>query len=214
MALLTNQGSGAGYLAVELTIDKRTQTLTPFIRGPVVSWDLPDEVYEAMRQAGEELLADEEEAASDWPPSGRDWPPIDRTKVGWLNCTIRFVVGTAVIYQQRLLVQYGTFWEWYHALNTLVTTEHQEDRHLYSGGESPELRMHLVRSCYDPAEWGEEPGTPVHYDYSLLILVDTSIAAGGGLGVSGEGPGIFFYPTEEKVLAFARELLTEADSAG
>lgn len=46
----------------------------------------------------------------------------------------------------------------------------------------------------------------VCYTYSLLILVDTSIAAGGGLGVSGEGPGIFFYPTEEQALAFAREL--------
>jgi hypothetical protein len=214
MALLTNDGSGAGYLAVELTIDKRTQPITPFIRGPVVSWDLPDEVYEALRQAEEELLADLEESASDWPPSGRDWPPIDRAKVGWLNCTIRLVVGTAVIYQQSLLVQYGTFWTWYHALNTLVATKHQEDRHLYSGGESPELRMHLVRSYYDPAEWGEEPGTPVRYNYSLLILVDTSIAAGSGLGVSGEGPGIFFYPTEEQVLAFARELLAEADEAG
>jgi len=214
MALITNHGSGPGYLAVELTIDKRTQPIMPFTRGPVVSWDLPDEVYEALRQAGEELLADGEEAAEDWPPSCRDWPPIDRTKVGWLNCTIRFIVGTAVIYQQTLLVQYGTFWTWYHALNTLLTTEHQEDRHLYSGGESPELRMHLVRSYYDPAEWGEEPGTPVCYTYSLLILVDTSIAAGEGLGVSGEGPGIFFYPTQEQALAFARELLAEADRAG
>ncbi len=124
MALLINQESDAGYLAVELTVDKRTQPITPFVRGPVASWDLPEEVYEALRQAEEELEAD------------------------WLNCTIRFVVGTAVIYQQTLLVQYTTFWEWYHVLNTLVTTEHQEDRHLYSGSESPELRMHLVRSYY------------------------------------------------------------------
>ena len=112
MALLTNNGSGAGYLAVELTIDKRSQPALPFARGPVISWELPDDVYEALRQAQEEMLADWEEPASDWPPSGRDWPPIDRAKVGWLNCTIRFVVGTAVIYQQSLLVQYGTFWTW------------------------------------------------------------------------------------------------------
>lgn len=212
MALLTNNRSGAGYLAVELTIDKRSQPVRPFTRGPVISWDLPDDVYESLREAQEEMLADWEE--SDWPPSGRDWPPIDRAKVGWLNCTIRFVVGTAVIYQQSLLVQYGTFWTWYQALNTLVATEHNGDRHLYSGGESPELRMHLVRSYYDPTEWGEEPGTPEQYGYSLLILVDTSMIAGDGLGVSGEGPGIFFYPTEEMVLAFARQLLAEADRAG
>ncbi|MCB8988976.1 MAG: hypothetical protein H6665_00020 [Ardenticatenaceae bacterium] len=48
----------------------------------------------------------------------------------------------------------------------------------------------------------------------LLIYVDTGSAAGGGLGVSGEGPGMFFYPTEEVVLAFARQLLAEADGAG
>lgn len=46
--------------------------------------------------------------------------------------------------------------------------------------------MQLERSYYDPAEWSEEPGTP----------------------------GMFFYPTEEAVLAFARQLLAEADRAG
>ena len=76
MAILTNNRSGAGYLAVELTVDKRLQPVTPFSRGPVISWDLPDEVYEVLRQAGEELEADWEEEASDWPPSGRDWPPL------------------------------------------------------------------------------------------------------------------------------------------
>ncbi len=214
MALLTNDGRGAGYLAVELTINKRLEPVMPFARGPVVSWDVPEEVYAELREAVEEMSEDRDEPASDWPPSGEDWPPIDRAKVGWLVCTIRLVVGTAVIYQQSLLVQYTTFWDWYHALNTLIKTHHREDRHLYSGFESPELRMDLTRSYYDPAEWGEEPGTPVRYSYSLLIYVDTSIASGDGLGVSSEGPGMFFYPTEEKVLAFARQLLAEADGAG
>jgi hypothetical protein len=214
MALLTNDQSGAGYLAVELTIDKQLQPVAPFARGPVVSWDMPDEVYEELGDLVTELAAELGEPESDWPPSGQDWPPIERAKVGWLVCTIRFVVGTAVIYQQSLLVQYTTFWTWYHALNTLITTHHSEDRHLYSGLESPELRMHLERSYYDPAEWGEEPGTPGNYGYSLHIYVDTGIAAGGGLGVSGEGPGMFFYPTEEEALAFARQLLAEADAAG
>ena len=54
----------------------------------------------------------------------------------------------------------------------------------------------------------------MRYSYSLLIYVDTSIASGDGLGVSSEGSGMFFYPTEEKVLAFARQLLAEADGAG
>lgn len=214
MALLTNDGSGAGYLAVELSIDKRLQPITPFARGPVVSWDMPDEVYEELKELREELMADWDETESDWPPSGRDWPPIDRAKVGWLVCTIRFVVGTAVIFQQSLLVQYTTFWEWYHLLSALAETKHTEDRHVYSGSESPELQMHLVRSYFDPAEWGEDPQTPGRYGYSLHIYVDTGIAAGGGLGVSGEGPGMFFYPTEEKALAFARQLLAEADAAG
>ena len=214
MAVLTNDASGAGYLAVELTIDKRFEPLRPFARGPVVSWDVPEEVHAELRAVIDEMEAELDEPASDWPPSGEDWPPIDRAKVGWLACTIRLVVGTAVIYQQSLLVQYTTFWEWYHALNSLIKTHHVEDRHLYSGFESPELRMDLTRSYYDPAEWGEEPGTPVRYNYSLLIYVDTSIAAGDGLGVSGEGPGMFFYPGEEEVLAFARQLLAEADGAG
>lgn len=214
MALLTNSRSGDGYLAVELTIDKRLYPITPFARGPVVSWDVPEEVYAELRAAVAEMEAEEGEPASDWPPSGEDWPPLERAKVGWLVCTIRFVVGTAVIYQQSLLVQYTTFWTWYHALNTLITTHHSADRYLYSGSESPELRMDLTRSYYDPAEWGEEPGTPGRYGYSLLIYVDTGIAAGGGVGVSGEGPGMFFYPTEEKALSFARQLLAEADAAG
>jgi len=46
------------------------------------------------------------------------------------------------------------------------------------------------------------------------IYVDTSIAASDGLGVSGEEPGMIFYPTEEELLAFARQLLAEADGAG
>lgn len=214
MAILTNGSSGGSYLAVELRIDKRLQPISPFARGPVVSWDVPDELYERLQEAAAEIAADWDDPASDWPPSGADWPPIDRAKVGWLACTIRFVVGTAVIYQQSLLVQYTTFWEWHHALNSLVTTHHKEDRHLYSGAESPELQMHLTRSYYDPVEWGEEPGTPVRYTYSLLIYVDTGIAAGDGLGVSGEGPGMFFYPTEATLLAFARQLWAEAEEAG
>lgn len=54
----------------------------------------------------------------------------------------------------------------------------------------------------------------MNISYSLLIYVDTSIVSGDGLGVSSEGPGIFFYPTEEKALAFARQLLAEVDVAG
>lgn len=61
---------------------------------------------------------------------------------------------------------------------------------------------------------GEEPLFQVNISYSLLIYVDTSIVSGDGLGVSSEGPGIFFYPTEEKALAFARQLLAEVDVAG
>ncbi len=215
MALLTNDRSGPGYLAVELTIDKRLHPITPFARGPVVSWDVPDEVYEEVAALSERLLAELDEPESDWPPGGKDWPPIDKTKVGWLSCTIKFVVGTAIIYQQSLLVQYSTFWEWYHLLHALVATEHTEDRHLYSGGESPELNMHLVRSYFDPEEWGLDPQTADRYSYSLVICVDTGIAAGEPEAeVSGEGPGMFFYPTQEQVLAFARQLLSEADASG
>ena len=135
MAILTNGSSGGSYLAVELRIDKRLQPISPFARRPVVSWDVPDELYERLQEAAAEIAADWDDPASDWPPSGADWPPIDRAKVGWLACTIRFVVGTAVIYQQSLLVQYTTFWEWYHALNSLVTTHHKE---LDSGDFEPE----------------------------------------------------------------------------
>ena len=71
MALLTNNGSGAGYLAVELTIDKRSQPALPFARGPVISWELPDDVYEALRQAQEEML-----------PIGRNRPRIGRHPAG------------------------------------------------------------------------------------------------------------------------------------
>jgi hypothetical protein len=107
MALLTNDRSGAGYLAVELTIDKRLQPITPFARGPVVSWDVTDEVYAELKELTEEIIAELGGPESDWPPASKDWPPIDRAKVGWLSCTIRFVVGATVIYQQSLLVQYG-----------------------------------------------------------------------------------------------------------
>ncbi|MBK8986249.1 MAG: hypothetical protein IPM39_09235 [Chloroflexi bacterium] len=133
--------------------------------------------------------------------------------MGWLVCTIQFVVGTAVIYRQSLLVQYTTFWDWYHSLDTLVKTEHSEECHLYSGGESPELRLHLIRSYFDPAEWGENPMATNGYSYELQTSVDPGIAA-GELSVSGEGPGMFFYPTQASVLAFARQLLAEADAAG
>lgn len=38
MALLTNDDRDAGYLAVELTVDKQLEPVTPFARGPVISW--------------------------------------------------------------------------------------------------------------------------------------------------------------------------------
>lgn len=213
MALLTNDRSGDGYLAVELTIDKRLQPVMPFTRGPVASWGVPDEVYQELETLSEELTAEIEEPESDWPPANKDWPQIDRAKVGWLNCTIRFVVGATVIYQQSLLVQYTTFWDWHYLLDALTVTEHTEDRHVTSGGESPELNMHLERSYFDPEEWGLDPETTDGYSYALHIYVDTGIGAGAS-GVSGEGPGMFFYPTQEKVLAFASQLLAEADAAG
>lgn len=213
MALLTNDRSGSGYLAVELTIDKQLQPVMPFMRGPVASWEVSDEVNQELAALSEALMAEVEESESDWPPSGKDWPQIDRAKVGWLNCTIRFVVGATVIYQQTLLVQYTTFWDWHHLLNALIATEHTEDRHVYSGGESPELRMHLERSYFDPEEWGFDPETTSRYSYALHIYVDIGIGAGES-GVSGEGPGMFFYPSQEALLAFARQLLAEADAAG
>ncbi|MBK8986250.1 MAG: hypothetical protein IPM39_09240 [Chloroflexi bacterium] len=77
MALLTNDLSGGGYLAVELTIDKRLQPITPFARGPVVSWDMPDELHAELVALSEELAAELAEEESDWPPDGKDWPPID-----------------------------------------------------------------------------------------------------------------------------------------
>ena len=49
MALLTNDDRDAGYLAVELTIDKQLKPVTPFARGPVISWDVPEE---CMRNCG------------------------------------------------------------------------------------------------------------------------------------------------------------------
>lgn len=211
MALISNGRSGNGYLAVELTIDKRFTPEAPFARGPVVSWDIPDELAEQIGDLIASLTTDEPE--SDWPPRGKGWPKIDRRKVGWLNCTIQFWVGTAVIYRQSLLVQYGTFWEWYHLLQSLVATEHTEERQVYSGMESPELRMQLIRSYSDPAEWGLDPETTRRYSYSLHIYVDPGIAAGED-GVSGEGPGMLLYPREEAVLAFAGDLLAEADAAG
>ena len=213
MALLTNDRSGLGYLAVELTIDKRLQPVMPFSRGAVTSWEVSDEVNQELASLTEELMAELEEPESGWPPTGKDWPPIDREKVGWLSCTIRFVVGASIIYEQGLLVQYTTFWEWYYLLNALTETEHTEDRHMYSGGESPELQMHLERSYFDPEEWGFDPETTASYSYALHIYVDTGIGAGAS-GVSGEGPGMFFYPTQEKALTFARQLLAEADAAG
>ncbi|HRQ42261.1 MAG TPA: hypothetical protein PLD25_30455 [Chloroflexota bacterium] len=213
MALLTNDRSGSGYLAVELTIDKRLHPITPFMRGPVASWDVPDEVYQENEALSETWMAEWTGGESDWPPNGKDWPKIDRAKIGWLHCTIKFVVGAAIIYQQSLLVQYTTFWEWYYLLNALTATEHTEDRHLYSGGESPELKMHLVRSYFDAEEWGLDPQTANSYGYSLAIWVDTGIAAGEP-EVSGEGPGMFFHPSQEQILAFAGQLLSEADAAG
>jgi hypothetical protein len=214
VALLTNGKSDGGYLAVELTVDKRLEPALPFARGPVVSWQASDEVLESLQEAVDEMEEEWDEPESDWPPSGEDWPPIEKGKAGWLVCTIRFVVGTVVIFQQSLLVQYITIWEWYYTLKSLTATQHSEERFLHSGGESPELHMHLTRSYYDPEEWNEEPGTPGYYYYSLLIHVDTGIAAGSGFDVSGEGPGMYLLPSEEEALAFAWQLLTEADEAG
>lgn len=214
MALLTNDRTGAGYLGVELTVNKRTHPITPFSRGPVVSWDVLDEkVSQELGARLQEIAAESSEPELDWPPSGKEWPPIDKVKVGWVNCTIRFWVGTNAIYQQSLLVQYGTLWQWYHALTALLGTQHTEDRHLYSGSESPELYMHLIRSYFNPEEWGLDLDVTDRYSYQLHIYVDPGITAGES-EVSGEGPGMFFYPSQKKALAFARQLLDEADAAG
>jgi hypothetical protein len=75
----------------------------------------------------------------------------------------------------------------------------------------PNERYALVD--YDRAEWGENPLATNGYSYELHTSVDSAIAA-GEVSVSGEGPGMFFHPTEEKALAFARQLLSKADAAG
>jgi hypothetical protein len=218
MAILSNDRVGPGYLAVELTVDKRLHPIGPLTRGPVVSWGMPDEAYELIKALGESLvaerLAQEPDPDSVWPPITADWPPVDRAKIGWLNCTVKFIVAESVIYQQGLLVQYATFREWYYLLDMLLATEHTEDRHMYSGVESPELRMHLIRSYIDPVEWDYEPEEEGDvYGHSLAIHVDTSMIAGEPT-VSGEGPGMFFYPKGKALLAFAQQLWHEAETAG
>ena len=85
MALLTNDRSGPGYLAVEMIIDKRLQPFMLFMRDPVASWDVSDEVNQELASLSEALLAELEEPESDWPQIGKDWPQIDKAKVGWLK---------------------------------------------------------------------------------------------------------------------------------
>jgi hypothetical protein len=204
LAILSNDRTDAAYLAVELTVDKRLYPHTAFSRGPVVSLPAIDIEIEL------EIDTAEGEAGR-WIPTGAEWPPVDRTKVGWLNCTIKLVVGTNIIFEQTLLVQYGTFWEWYYMIQELLSTEHEEERSIRSGGESPELRMELRRSPIDPDLLFEDDDA--RYCYSLMIYVDTSIAAGEPM-VCGEGPGMFFYPKEAALLTFAQQLIDEADQAG
>lgn len=71
MALLTNGKSDGGYLAVELTVDKRLEPVLPFARGPVVSWQVSDEVLESLQEAVDEMEEEWDEPESDWPPSGK-----------------------------------------------------------------------------------------------------------------------------------------------
>ena len=201
MAILSNGRHGAGYLAVELTVDKRFESERPFSRGPVTSWNSSPEMDEMWAELAEEL---------DFEPP--DWPPMDLSKVGWLNCTIKFIVGATVIYQQGLQVQYTTFWEWFHLLQDLSKTEHEDEQVIWSGAESPELCLKLTRDPLDPDFFGDEP-PDVLYGYSLAAYVDVGISAGAS-GVSGEGPGMFLYPTEANILTFARQLFEEADQAG
>jgi hypothetical protein len=202
MAILDNGRSGPGYLAVELRIDKRLRASGPFNRGQVFSWDDSPELDDIMSDFWENLKKE-----LNLPASNR--PPVDRSKIGWLNCTIKFIVGESVIFQQGLLVQYGTFWDWFYGVQELLNSEHEEEETYSSGMESPELCMRLSRTPYDP-DYLEE-GDP-RYGCSMFICVDTGVAAGDY--VSGNGPGMFLSVGETAVLTFARELLEEAHQAG
>jgi hypothetical protein len=78
MALLTNDRSGPSYLAVKMIIDKRLHPFMLFMRDPVASWDVSDEVNQELASLSEAILAELEEPES-------DWPQIDKAKVGWLK---------------------------------------------------------------------------------------------------------------------------------
>ena len=201
MAILSNGRQGAGYLAVVLTVDKRLESSRPFSRGPVVSWT-PDLAAAAAITA---VFGEPE-------PLPPEWPELDKSKVGWLNCTIRFIVGETIIYQQGVLVQFGTIWVWGLELHDLVKREHDDVQEFWSGGESPELRLQVIREPVDLDLFGDNPPNNRYFS-TLLACVDTGIAAGEP-GVSGEGPAMLLYPTEAELLAFAHQLWQEAQQAG
>ena len=212
MAIIHNGCTGRTYLGVEVSIDKRLPPSGLFSRGPVFSSNAPkdDEMGEDLWDAVTAKITEElEEEESIFPIT--NWPEIDQSKVGWLCCTFRMMVGENTIFEHGILVQYGTLWNWFYTVRDLLASEHEDEEVVYSGFESPELRMTLQRSPIDPLYFDTPPDKTV-YGHSLQIFVNPCIAEGGGVTL--DGPGMYLGIEEAELMAFSQQLLDEAHQAG
>ena len=135
MALLTNDGRDAGYLVVELTIDKRLEPVTPFARDRLSSGCAGRSVCGTaggdrkdgggfgrtgvrLAAIGQGLAADRQGeggvAGLHLPVCGGDGRYLSAKPPG----AIHHILGLVP-----------------HALNTLIKTHHSEDRNLYVFGK-------------------------------------------------------------------------------
>jgi hypothetical protein len=144
--------------------------------------------------------------------------------LGLLWTKVAFWVGERETFSQEVLLHSLSLRSWPERIEALIKGRGVTQKETRNGHErvvefdmaSPELIIRVHQYAFREPEDGSSrrakaPGT-VRYIYDMLVIVDTGIDAGED-GVRGEGPAMYLQPELENLIAFARDLRSEAEMA-
>jgi hypothetical protein len=144
------------------------------------------------------------------------------TQLGLVWADVSFWVAEKEIFHQDVLLHSISVREWASAIEGLAReeggivtdTHYGYERRVRFDIASPELIINTHQYYYKPqrplkSKKEENPKTG-HFSYDMLVVVDTSIAA-GNKNVAGEGPAMYLEPGLDSLLRFARDLRSETE---
>lgn len=121
----------------------------------------------------------------------------------WVEAS--FWIGDAVIYAQEVLLHSVDVRRFTQMLKELITNvpphmDRQTRSVRFEDITSPELHFLVEQTIYDSGG----------NSYEIRVMIDPGIQ-NGSPGVAGEGPAMMLQPEEKDLLAFARDLQSEAE---